>query len=92
MARIRWAVPCQARRKNGEPCSQWSRRGGFTCHWHLGSTLQNLGMAAERLPKAKLLDRDVPNWRDEPKKWHYLLTPGRSWPRPRPQEVPPWLS
>jgi hypothetical protein len=84
MARIRWAVPCQARRKNGEPCSQWSRRGTFTCHWHLGSTEQALYLAAKRLPLVKLLDRDEPRWRDDPQKWHYLLTPARSWHGPRP--------
>jgi hypothetical protein len=65
-------------------CTQWSRRGSWTCHWHLGATSQNLRLAAERLPYAKLLDRDVPDWRDDLEKWRHLLTPGRSWHGPRP--------
>jgi hypothetical protein len=84
MARIRWAVPCQARRKNGERCSQMSRRGSFTCHWHLGATPQALYLAAHRLTAVKLLDRDYPDWRDHPALWHYWLTPARSWHGPKP--------
>jgi hypothetical protein len=85
MARVRWSVRCTTTRsRDGQPCAAWSVRGGFVCRCHGGSVPRVRALADQRLPYAKLLDRDVPDWRDDLEKWRHLLTPGRSWHGPRP--------
>jgi hypothetical protein len=84
MARIRWAVRCTAHRRDGERCRRASARGSFVCFVHGGAAPQVRAMAQYRLSAVRLLDRDAPGWRDDPERWRYLLTPGRSWHGPRP--------
>jgi hypothetical protein len=58
----------------------WAVRGGFVCRCHGGSVITTRNLAAQRLPYARLLDRDVPGWREHPEKWARLLTPAISRP------------
>jgi hypothetical protein len=81
---IRWAVTCTSRRTNGEPCHRWARRGGFLCHNHFGSTEAALNLAAYRLPLAPVLDKQHPNWRNNPQLARYWTTPSQSWRGPKP--------
>jgi hypothetical protein len=53
MARIRPAVPCAARRSNGEPCKNYAMLGGAVCHAHGGKAPQTRQAAQRRLIMAQ---------------------------------------
>jgi hypothetical protein len=48
VAKVRWAVPCSAHRKNGLPCSAFAVTGGTVCVKHGGATPQVKAAAARR--------------------------------------------
>lgn len=60
--RIYWSQPCSATSKRtGQPCGQWSIRGGYVC-WHHGGAIKRVRAAAERryaeaLATRALMDR-----------------------------------
>jgi hypothetical protein len=57
MPRERWAVPCSARRSNGEPCAAYSITGGFVCISHGGGARQVREAAARRWGRERLISR-----------------------------------
>lgn len=54
MARIRQAVRCHARRKNGQPCRAYAMLGQRVCRMHGGSSPQALHSAFARRVEANL--------------------------------------
>lgn len=53
MSRIRPAVPCHAKRTNGEPCANYAMMGATVCHAHGGRAPQVRGKAVERVTEAR---------------------------------------
>lgn len=51
--RPRPAVPCKARRKDGQPCGAYAIHGGTVCRMHGGAAPQVKRAAAERHTRAK---------------------------------------
>jgi hypothetical protein len=59
MARVRPAVPCSARRSNGNPCKNYAMLGGKVCHAHGGRAPQTRDAAQRRLAEAQALRAQV---------------------------------
>ena len=59
--RVFWAQRCGAKRRDGQPCRQWSIRGAYVCRMHGGSTKRVRAAAArrfeERLAERALMER-----------------------------------
>jgi len=58
MAKVRWAVPCTAHRKSGQPCSAWSITGGYVC-WTHGGAIRRVREAAQRRWQHELIFREI---------------------------------
>jgi hypothetical protein len=54
VARVRFAVPCSARRTNGEACKNYAMAGATVCHAHGGRAPQVRAAAEYRLMMAKV--------------------------------------
>jgi hypothetical protein len=57
MAKVRWAVPCTAHRKNGRPCSAFAITGGYVCVTHGGAAPQVRAAAARRWEFERMMVR-----------------------------------
>lgn len=55
MARVRQAMPCQARRSDGEPCQAFAMFGAEVCRVHGGKAPQVQRKARERVIEGKAL-------------------------------------
>lgn len=54
MARVRPAVPCSAKRTNGQPCRGYAITGGRVCRAHGGAARQVRAAADRRVLEAQL--------------------------------------
>jgi hypothetical protein len=57
MAKVRWVMPCSARRKNGLPCSAFAMTGGYVCMRHGGLAPQVRAAAARRWAFERMMAR-----------------------------------
>jgi hypothetical protein len=104
MPRMRWAVRCEAHRpSDGEPCSAWAIRGGFTCIKHGSATRRARELAEYRLWHTKLdrkflrkLQAMARRFRDASEEelnaagraWLREIAAEQGWPEPKPRRMP----